>query len=208
MSSGVTQAIHLLKQENIQLKERLQAAEDENKALQSYLKGISALHKATLHIVKHDNLLKLLDEILYQALVVLNADYGSLLLVDEEREELVFVLVHGDLREKLEGYRIHWHKGIAGAAVKHREPLVINHVRYDPRFSAEIDERFGTQSHKILAVPMIANNRVIGVLELINKRDGSDFTSSDVTIISLLALFAAISLEQLDRKMERAETAS
>ena len=208
MSSGVSQAIHLLKQENIQLSERVEALEDENKALQSYLKGISALYDATLHIVKHDNLLKLLDEILYQALVVLNANHGSLLLVDEEREELVFVLVHGDLRQKLEGYRMPWHKGIAGAAVEYQEPLVINQVRHDPRFSAEIDDQFGTRSQKILAVPMMTKGRVIGVLELVNKQDGSDFTDSDVTILSLLALFAAVSLEQLDRQMELAEATS
>jgi len=206
MESGIAQAVHLLKQENNRLQERIEALEEENKALQSYLQGITKLYDGTIHLAEHKNLLTLLDEILYQAIVIMNTDHGSLLLVEEETEELVFVLVHGELRESLEGYRMPWQQGIAGWTVEHKEPLIVNQTQFDPRFSAEVDIAFGITSNKILAVPMIADNQVIGVIELVNKRDGSDFITSDATILSLLALFAANSLDRLNRQLDLEES--
>jgi len=205
MSNSIAQAVHLLKQENLRLTERIEVLEAENKALQFYLKGISALYEATLNIANQDNLYNLLDEILYQALVVLNTEHGSILLVDEETKELVFVLVHGELRASLGEYRMDWHQGIAGSVVKHGRAVISNQVRFDPRFSSEIDQTFGITSHNIVAVPMISNNKIIGVIELVNKRDGEQFTESDATILSLLALFAATSLDQLNRQLEMEE---
>jgi len=205
MSSSVAQAVHLLKQENSQLKERVIALEEENKALQSYLKGLSALYEATLTIAHQDNLFKILDETLYQALVVLNAEHGSILLVDEETEELVFVLVHGDLRDTLQGYRMNWHQGIAGWVVEYGKPLIVEHPPADPRFFRQVDLTFGVSSHNILAVPMIAGKKILGVIELVNKRGSGQFTESDTTMLSLLALFAATSLDQLNRQLAEEE---
>lgn len=208
MNNGVVQAVQLLKQENSQLKERIAELEEENEALQSYLRGISALYEATLTIAHQDNLFKLLDETLYQALIVINAEHGSILLVDEEAEELVFVLVHGDLRSTLQGYHMHKHQGVAGWVVKHGKPLIVNKAHLDPRFSKEIDLAFGLTTHNILAVPLIAAAKILGVIELVNKRNGGQFTESDSALLSLLALFAATSLEQLDRQLAAEEAAS
>lgn len=202
MTNGIPQAVHLLKQENMRLTEQIEVLEAENKALQSYIKGISALYDATLNIAHHDNLYHLLDEILYQALVVLNTDNGSILLVDEEAKELVFVLVHGDLRDSLDEYRMDWHQGIAGSVVKHGKPLIVNQTQFDPRFSNEIDRVFGITSNNILAVPMVSGDKIIGVIELVNKRNGEKFTESDAALLALLALFAATSLDQLNRQLE------
>ena len=146
-----------------------------------------------------------MDGIPYQALVIINADHGSLLLVDDETEELVFVMVHGDFRETLRGFRMNWHQGIAGWVVEHGEPLIVNHAPYDPRFSSEVDHTFGVTTHKILAVPLRYGKKTLGVIELVNKHDGSDFTESDSTILGLLGLFAAASLDELDRHMEETE---
>lgn len=208
MNSGVVQAVQLLKQENNQLKERIAELEEENEALQSYLRGISTLYEATLTIAHQDNLFKLLDETLYQALLVINTEHGSILLVDEETEELVFVLVHGDLRNTLQGYRMHEYQGIAGWVVKHGKPLIVNKAHLDPRFSKEIDLAFGLTTHNILAVPLTAAEKILGVIELVNKRNGGQFTESDSTLLSLLALFAATSLNQLDRQLAAEEAAS
>jgi len=203
MGTGVSQAVSLLRQENSQLKERLELLEEENRALQSYIQGISALHEATLTIAaSQDNVLKLLDEILYQALVIVNTDHGSILLVDEATEELVFALVHGSLRESLEGYRMPWHRGIAGAAVKTGRPQIVNQTQADPRFSQEVDQVFGIKSDQLLAVPMIRGEKTMGVIELVNKREGQAFVKSDVTLLSLLATFAAISLADLEQRLE------
>lgn len=203
-----SQAVQLLQRENIRLKERVQVLEDENRALESYIGGITTLYEATQTFTHHNDVMKLLDEILYQALVVINTHHGSILLADEDTEELAFVLVHGDLRETLEGYRLPWNEGIAGAAIQSGEPQVVNHTRYDPRFSQNVDRTFGMKSDQLLAVPMISGTKRIGVIELVNKRDGTGFTDSDATLLALLARFAAVSLDQLDRQLQREENAA
>ena len=201
MNSGIQKAIQLLKQENEALKE-------ENEALQAYMESMAALYRATRTIASQDNLMKLLDEILYQAIVITRADHGSLLLLDDETDELVFVMVHGDYRQSLQGYRMKADQGIAGWVVQHSEPLIVNHARFDPRFSSEVDRTFGLTTRKILAVPLTYADRTLGVIELVNKQDGSDFTDSDATILGLLGIFAAISLDQLDRRLEEEEKAA
>lgn len=205
MDSGVNKALHLLQQENSKLKETVAGLQDENKALQSYIRGMSALFEAAETIASHDNLFKLLDEILYQALVIINTDHGSLLLVNEETRELVFIMVHGEFRQRLQGFRMNWHQGVAGWVVKNGEALIVNQAHFDPRFSSEVDHTFGFITHKILAVPLKAGTKVLGVIELVNKHDGSDFTESDSTILSLLGLIAGISLDNLERYLAEQE---
>ncbi len=202
MDSGLSKAILTLQKENARLKDKVAELEEESDALQAYIAGISALYNATKSIASQDNLFKLMDEILYQALVVINAVHGSLLLVDEETKELVFVVVHGEFREDLQGHRIDWHQGIAGAVVEYGDPIIANQTSFDPRFSAEIDKMIGLTSRRILAVPLAYSSKVLGVIELVNKHDHSDFTEFDATILSLLAVFAAISLEQIELQME------
>lgn len=201
MTSGVSQAIHLIQQENNHLKDRIEALEAENAHLQAYVLAIAGLQKAILTIADQDNLMRLLDEILYQALVLTNTEHGSILLVDEETEELVFVLVHGDLRESLEGFRFPQTEGIAGAALDSREPQIVNQVRRDPRFFKNVDKTFGITSDQLLAIPMVFNKKAIGVIELVNKQDGTDFADSDVSLVSLLAMFSAVSLEQMAQEV-------
>ncbi len=202
MDSSLSKAILTLQKENARLKDKVAELEEESDALQAYIAGISALYSATKSIASQDNLFKLMDEILYQALVVINAVHGSLLLVDEETKELVFVVVHGEFREDLQGHRIDWHQGIAGAVVEYGDPIIANQTSFDPRFSAEIDKMIGLTSRRILAVPLAYSHKVLGVIELVNKHDNSDFTEFDATILSLLAVFAATSLEQIELQME------
>ena len=205
MDQAVSTAIHLLKKENNALKTEVAMLREEVAALQTYLKGISALHEATSNIAAQDDLYQLLDEILYQALRIINTDHGSLLLVDDESQELVFVLVHGEFREPLQGYRMNWHQGIAGWVVEHGEPLVVNQARYDPRFSSEIDEKFGMHTHDILAVPLKHGERIVGVIELVNKRSDQQFSESDAKILALLGSIAAMTLAHLEEKLDLLE---
>lgn len=205
MDRGMNKALHLLQQENAKLKDTITHLEEEREALQSYIRGMSALYEITETIDSQDNLFKVLDEILYQALVTIKSDHGSLMLVDEEAQELVFILVHGEFRERLQGFRMNWHQGIAGWVVKNGQSLTVNQTRFDSRFSAEIDHTFGFTTDRILAVPLKAGPRVLGVIELVNKSNGSDFTEADSTALSLLGAIAGISLENLEHNLEAQE---
>jgi len=149
----------------------------------------------------------LLDKTLYYAMTALDAQDGALLLADEEQHDLVFVLVQGQVREKLPGYRIPFAEGVAGWVAEHREPLIVNNTRADPRFSSRVDEAFHFRTRSILCVPLVARNKVLGVIEVLNKSGGGDFTEADQDLLSVLALIAAIALDDLARTPEPAPQA-
>ncbi len=206
MSTTTPQLMRFLQQENTRLQEENKALEEENRALHRYMDALEDLYWAAQQIMSEENLLSLLDQILYNAMVVLRAEDGSLLLLDEETDELVFAVVHGDIRGELRGYRIGGDIGIAGWVATEGEPLVVNNPRHDWRFSPQIDEAFGFVTRSILCVPMITRGKLVGVLELLNKYDGNKFIEADVTLLSILAHVAATALEDMRSRLESEET--
>ncbi len=199
-----TSALRFLQQENSRLQEENKALREDSLAFHHYMEALKDLYWATQRITSEEDLFKLLDQILYNALSVLRAEDGSLLLLDEETGELVFVLVHGDIRNRLRGYRIKSNVGIAGWVVSQREPLFVNNPRQDGRFSLDIDEEFSFITRSILCVPMITHGKLIGVIELLNKRD-DEFTEADATLLLILGQVAAIALEEMQTRLEAEE---
>ncbi|MCK6630469.1 MAG: GAF domain-containing protein [Anaerolineae bacterium] len=199
-----TSALRFLQQENARLQEENKALREDSLAFRRYMEALKDLYGATQQITSEENLFALLDQILYNALSVLRAEDGSLLLLDEETNELAFVLVHGDIRNELRGYRIKSDTGIAGWVARHREPLIVNNPRQDGRFSLDIDEEFSFVTRSILCVPMMARGKLIGVIELLNKRD-DEFTEADATMLLILGQVAAIALEEMQTRLEAEE---
>jgi GAF domain-containing protein len=203
-----TSTLRFLQQENTRLKEENDSLREENLAMRGYMSALQELNWATQQIISEENLFDLLDKILFSALNVLRADDGSLLLLDEETNELVFVLVHGDIGQELRGYRIGSDVGIAGWVTTHRQPLIVNNPRQDWRFSEQVDVGFEFQTRSILAVPMIARGRLVGVIELVNKRDDEGFAEADSTLLSILSIVAATALEEMQSRLEAEEAAA
>jgi len=200
--------VHFIQQENARLKDEIERLQDENEALRHYINALEELHWATQKIISEENLLKLLDQILYNAMNVLNAQGGSLLIRDEETDELAFVVVHGDIRRELQGYRIGGDVGIAGWVATNREPVVVNKPRQDRRFSPQVDEAFSFVTKSLLCVPMITRNNLIGVIQLVNKKNGGEFTDADIALLSILGHVAAMALEDVHQHLEAEEEAA
>ncbi|MGB3904618.1 MAG: GAF domain-containing protein [Anaerolineae bacterium] len=142
------------------------------------------------------------DEILKRVMTgineILHVEAGSLLLVDEAAKELEFkVTLHGRT-EKLASVRLQLGQGIAGWVAEHGEPLLVDNVREDPRHDSQIAETIGFEARSILCVPLQVKDRVIGVIELINKlgkgRD-THFTLDDLEMLTALAAPVALALE-------------
>ena len=184
------QLVRAVQQENAQLK-------DEVSHLRDYVHSLQLLYHAIQQLLSAKDIMPLLDKTLYYAVTVLDARDGALLLTDEEKDELVFVLVQGTVQERLPGYRISRKEGIAGWVAEHREPAVVNNVRADPRFSGKVDQAFKFQTDSMVCVPLVARGRVLGVIEVLNKSGGQGFTEADQDLLSILALFAAIALDDL-----------
>lgn len=183
-------ALRFLQQENIRLQEENKLLQAENGSLQLYLRTMEELYAAAQRLKGIDNPLDLLDALLYKTIQVIGASDGSISRLDREAGELEFVLVHGDIRQELRGYRINAGAGIAGWVVSQGEPLIVNNPRQDWRFSLEVDQEFNFVTRSIVCVPIMAQAELVGVIELLNKR-GDTFTETDLAVLSMLSGAAA-----------------
>jgi phosphoserine phosphatase RsbU/P len=139
---------------------------------------------------------QVLENIMSTSRAILKADACSMMLVDEKRNELVFEVAQGPVADKLKGgMRISRGQGIAGHVYETGEPLLIENAYEDPRFNREFDRITGYRTQTILCVPLKIKERVIGVSQVINKLDGSNFNEEDEETLSLLCSNAAIAVE-------------
>jgi len=199
-----TRVIRFLQQENARLKKENRVLYDEVYALRRYIKTLHRVQESVQHFTPEKEVLALLDETLDSALELLDATDASLLLIDEETEELVFVLVHGSVNETLPGYRIDRDQGIAGWVTENVELAIVNDVHSDWRFSSTVDESSDFTTHSVIAAPLTARDEVLGVIEVLNKRSGEDFNNDDANALSILATLAAFALESVTSAPEEA----
>ncbi len=148
---------------------------------------ISAILNSTL---KPDTLLK---NILDTAADLLECSGVSILLYDEREKELRFAATTtGDI-EKLEQIPVPLDNSLAGTIFTENRHLVINSTRDDPRHYSEVGDEVGLQIDSLLGVPMRIKDRVTGVIEALNKKEG-DFSDFDVSLLLVVASQAAISI--------------
>ena len=119
----------------------------------------------------------------------------SLLLVDDDRDELRFEITVGDGAEKLKGLRLKIGEGIAGWVAREKRPLLVADVDKDPRFSKKGDEISNFKTQSIICVPLVTRGRCLGVIELINKAQGNNFSEDDLLLLTTLADYSAIAIE-------------
>ncbi len=125
---------------------------------------------------------------------LLRPTHWSLLLREEEGDGLVFRLVGAAGDPSLCGVRLAPGEGIAGWVVQTGQSLVVRDPASDPRFSGRVDELIGFDTRSIVAVPLRAGGRVLGVIELVNELEAGDFSSDDLRLLEAYADFAAIAL--------------
>ena len=137
----------------------------------------------------------LLQGIVQSAVGLLTCEAGSLFLLDEATDELVFRVATGPVADKLVDRRVPASYGVAGKAVRTRSPVVVNDVHASADWSPETDQYTGFVTHSLMALPFLVKEKVIGVLEMVNKQDDSSFTNDDQELLSSFAGQAAIAIE-------------
>jgi GAF domain-containing protein len=138
------------------------------------------------------NLDELLQAIMQASTELLGAESSSLLLLDENTDELEFKVATGD--PELVGVRMPSSKGIAGESLAKREPVVQDTVAGDSRHYGEVDKAAGSTTRNIVAVPLLLKDRTIGVLEAIN-RESAELSDEDMDIAKALASLAAVAID-------------
>lgn len=132
------------------------------------------------------------------------AEGWSILLLDKEKEELVFEAAAGEAGQKLIGIRLKINQGVAGWVARTGKPLIVEDVTKDPRFYDGVDKKTKFITKSILCVPMKSGNEILGVVEVVNKVGGEPFTKDDLEIFENLVQHITIALRnaQLYNKME------
>lgn len=168
---------------------------DELNALRKRLDRLSLLYEVSQALASTLDLSALLYETIQLATDVINAEGGSLMLLDEQTNELVFQIAYGTQGEALQQLRIPANEGIAGWVCQHGEPVIANDPQHDARFSNRVDQHIGFRTRNILCVPLQIKGQTIGVLEVVNKRSPTGFDEEDQELLLTLASQAAIALE-------------
>ncbi|MFQ5354404.1 MAG: diguanylate cyclase [Thermodesulfobacteriota bacterium] len=119
----------------------------------------------------------------------------SLLLVDEESGDLRFEIAVGRGSTKLKGMTIKAGEGVAGWVAREKKPLLITDVSSDARFSSRLDTITRYKTRSIICVPLVAKDRCLGVIELINSPRAKEFNEEDLLLLSALAGYSAIAIE-------------
>jgi len=142
---------------------------------------------------------QLLRSIVETARAIFAARASSIFLLDLSTDELVFEAVAGEGEDTLVGMRIPSGTGIAGWVVSSRQPLVIEDVGKDPRFGRQTAEATGYMPQGLMAVPLLLDERSLGVLEVLDRPQRSRFTLAEMELLELFAGQAAIALDLLQR---------
>lgn len=147
-----------------------------------------------LATVFHDSE-RLLELITESAVEILEAEAGSLLMIVPDTQELEFKVVVGSQAQSLVGTRLPPGTGLVGTVADRGEPIIVNDASRDPRWFAGVDRNLDFRTSTVLAAPLIGNSGVIGVLEVINKRDGGVFVEDDRRLLVAFAGQASIAIE-------------
>jgi GAF domain-containing protein len=142
---------------------------------------------------------KLLQSIVEVARAIFGAKASSIFLLDEEADELVFEAVAGEGAETLIGQRFPSSTGVAGWVLVTRQSLVIEDVTEDPRFAQEVAESTGYVPKGLMAVPLLHDEQVLGVLEVLDRPQRSQFSLVEMDLLALFANQASIALDLLRR---------
>ncbi|MCX7770792.1 MAG: sensor domain-containing diguanylate cyclase [Proteobacteria bacterium] len=156
------------------------------------LKSVYEIGKILTSTLDSERVLQLITERVGE---LLSAKNWSLLLLDEEKEELYFGIVVGDGADKIVKKRLKLGEGIAGWVAVNRQPILIPDVSKDPRFFPGMDRISGFKTESIICAPLISKGKVLGVIELINKKIGDEFTESDLESLTHLADYIAIAID-------------
>jgi GAF domain-containing protein len=141
----------------------------------------------------------LLQSIVETARAIFKAKAASIFLLDEETDELVFEAVAGQGQDTLIGQRLPSSTGIAGWVAVTRQPLVVEDVQGDPRFAREAAESTGYVPRGLMAVPLVHEERTLGVLSVLDRPKQSKFSLAEMELLGQFGAQAAIALEVLLR---------
>ena len=155
------------------------------------------LNEMNFHFASSINLDETLTLVFCNIINSIRAEGGSIFLVDEERRELVCKIYQGQEDHSILGIRVPIGKGIVGHVAESREIDVTMDVGNDKRHYREVDEQSGFKTRSMISVPLISNEVLMGVIQVVNKQGGNKFSVDDINLLKSLSNGAAIAIQNV-----------
>jgi signal transduction histidine kinase len=136
----------------------------------------------------------LLSDIVHAAADITSAEAASILLYDDTARQLYFQIATNIDEPTMRGLVVPLDNSIAGWIVTNRQTVRIDDAHQDERFFGDVDQTIDYSTKSLLGIPLITKNKVVGVLEVVNKKRGK-FTDADESILTVLGAQAAVAIE-------------
>ena len=168
---------------------------DTSRRLEERAQQLEIMNEVTFSLASTKEVGPLLELILDKAIELLDTEAGTFMISVPESGELEFRVARGPTSDGLVGRRLPLGAGLAGTAAQTGKAILVNHVQDDKRWFSEVDARTDFHSQSILTVPLVRQNTVLGVLQVINKRNGVSFNLEDQSLLTAFAGQAVVAME-------------
>lgn len=168
---------------------------DTNNRLQERAQQLEIMNQVTFSLAATKELDPLLELILDKAIELLDTEAGTFMISREENGELEFRVARGPASNGLVGRRLPLGAGLAGTAAQTGRAIISNRVQEDERWFSAVDAGSDFNSQSILTVPLVRQNTVLGVLQVINKQNGIPFSVEDQSLLTAFAGQAVVAME-------------
>ncbi|MBN1122826.1 MAG: GAF domain-containing protein [Anaerolineae bacterium] len=176
--------------------EETSAGQNKSEGLQQKVDMLNRLVEISLVMNSTFQLDPLLEYLMFQATEITNSESASILLLDDKTGDLRFAAALGDVAEELIGMIVPRKGSIAGSIIDQEQAMIIDDVDKDPRHFDDIDQKLDYDTRSILGVPMAIRDKLVGVLEVLNRREGR-YDEDDIRYITLLASQAAVAIDNV-----------
>jgi transcriptional regulator with GAF, ATPase, and Fis domain len=194
--------IQILRDENDLLKIRNQQVSKKLARQQQAFRVLNKLCEKTRSLSEYysssSELSKVLRDLLEMVLHTCNIENGSLLLIDEQAEELEFVAVIGESREYLQNHRMSMHTGVVGEAIKAKQAILIEDVHASRQWSRVIDERLKFHTLSLMCIPLRIYENIVGAIEVVNHTTDSSFDENDLNVLRVATRLVGLALERVE----------
>jgi signal transduction histidine kinase len=148
---------------------------------------IDTLHRVTTFMNEVTDLKRLLTHIMEESKQAMDSEASSCMLYDDATDELYFEVALGEKGDEVKSIRLKRGQGIGGTCLAEGHTLVVNDAQSDDRHDRRADQKATFVTRNLVATPMRCYGKIIGVLEVLNKRDDEPFNSEDVKILEVIA---------------------
>lgn len=199
MSFNRRDIVQMLRDENGLLKTRNRQISDRLTRYQQAFRALNRMDDTMRGLSTGIDVEQLINELLSLALHASDSENGSLILVDEETGELVFVDVIGEARDHLLNYRISNDVGVVSHVVRTQKAMLLTDVRKSSRWSSEIDQVIGFKTQALICAPLYNDEKTYGAIEVINNSSAEDFDENDLAILRVTARFVSQALQKAEQ---------